>query len=174
MKLIVPLMLLFIVHLSAAEHADRHFKAWTVTQKHSAERMSTGGYFSKARRFSLLADAACTRSSLQLRWDTYDPNVLQYLHDGDRVKFIVGIDSGKEMTLPFRVLSIEDTSDGVLLLFEYESVSDGLLELLKRGNEVRFEIMGSQRFVNKFDLKKEYFDLSGFTVAYKTICKKGK
>lgn len=173
-KPIFALMLLLGVHLGAAEHADRHFNAWSVPQQQSAATMFTKGYFSKTRLLALLPDSDCVRNSLQLQWDTYDPNVMQYLHSGDRVKFIVGIDSGREMTMPFRVLSIEDTPNGIVLSFGYDSISDDLLQLLKRGNEVRFEITGTQGLVKRFDLKKEYFELGGFTAAYKAMCKKGK
>jgi hypothetical protein len=175
MKVVFSLMVLFGLTLAAQQSAARHYKAWSVAQEQGRLFMSTNGYFSKSRRLALALDSTCGNVTLRLLWDTYDPNVREYLHAGQQVNFTVAVDSGEGMRMPLQLLSVKDTTEGIELLFGQDDVSEGLMGLFKRGYEVRFEITGSRGLIKTFDLKSDYFSLDGFTAALHDLdkhCKK--
>ncbi|HHH72255.1 MAG TPA: hypothetical protein ENL04_00315 [Sulfuricurvum sp.] len=107
--------------------------------------------------------------AMRLLWDTFDPNVNGYLHRGDHINFVVKIDDAAAMNTAFELLSMHAGSGGISLLLESPALSDTLISRLKQGYEIRFEITGSRGFVNTFDLKSDYFSLSGFTAAYRVL-----
>lgn len=164
MKVLLSMLLpLFLV---AAE-----YKSWTSAMDgRGGEMISTPGYFSRTHRLLVSKEGDCAVPRLRLVWDTFDPNVRDYLKEGNSVTFNVSVDDANR-SVAFTFVRASDSAEGIRLYFDHGPADDALLQALKRGNDIVVGITGSRGLVGSFDLPYDYFSLSGFTAAYRQVAR---
>lgn len=164
MKLLLSVLLPLC--LVAAE-----YKAWTsAADGQGTETVSTPGYFSKTHRLVIAKEGDCGAAHLRLEWDTFDPNVRDYLQAGSSVTFNVAVDDANR-SVAFAFVRASDSAEGIRLYFDHGPVDDALVRAFKRGNDVAVRVTGSRGLVGTFDLPYDYFSLSGFTAAYTQLAR---
>lgn len=139
-----------------------HAKAWEALPGDTG--VFAKGYFSKAHRMLLTNRPGCEGIDLQLVWDTFDPDVRDYLKPGNEVVFDIAVD-GKSETLAFTLTELKDTADGIRLVFVHSGLDAAWTKRFRSGHDVAAKVTGSEGLVKRFDLAYDYFSLGGFTAA---------